>query len=87
MIYDLQVLGHTPSNPTFYIDLAKKTEHNRCDGTSSNSVTALFLESLITAYRYHIRTQIATMHFFYISRINLASFFSLIIFFAFKPSL
>ena len=51
-----KICGHTPSNPTFYFDPAKKTEHNRCDGTSSYGVTALFLESLITAYRYHIWT-------------------------------
>ena len=67
IIYDLQDLSHTPSNPTFYFDPAKKTEHNRCDGISSYSVTALFLESLITAYRYHIGTQMENVHFFYIS--------------------
>ena len=61
-----KIWGHTPSNLTFYFDPAKKTEDNRCDGTSSYSVTALFLESLITAYRYHIRTQMENMHFFYI---------------------
>ena len=33
------------------------------------SVTALFLESLITAHRY-IKTQMENVHFFYISRIN-----------------
>ena len=65
-----KILGHTPSDPTFYFDPAKKTEHNRFDGTSSYSVTALFLESLITAYRDHIRT-----HFFNIFSINLVSFF------------
>ena len=54
----------------------KKTEHNRFDGTSSYSVTALFLESLITAYRDHIRA-----HFFYIFSINLVSLFTLIIIF------
>ena len=64
-----KIWGHTPSNQTFYFDPAKKTEHNRFDGTSSYSVTALFLESLITAYRDHIRT-----HFFYKYSINLVSF-------------
>ena len=44
-----KIWGHTPSNPTFYFDPAKKTEHNRCDGISCYSVTALFLESLITS--------------------------------------
>ena len=76
-----KIWGHTPSNPTFYFDPAKKTEHSRCDGTSSYRVTALFLESLVTAYRYHIRTQIEKVHFLYISRINLVSFCSLIIIF------
>ena len=61
-----KILGHTPSKPTFYFDPAKKTEHNRCDGTSSYSVTALFLESLNTAKRYHIRTQMENVHFIYI---------------------
>ena len=69
-----KIRGHTPSNPTFYFDPAKKTKYNRCDGTSSYGVTALFLESLITAHRYHIRTQMENVHFFYISRINLVSF-------------
>ena len=64
-----------PSNPTFYKSPGKETEHNRWDGISSYSVTALFLESWISAYRYHIRTQMENVHFFYISRINLASFF------------
>ena len=48
-----KIRGHTPSNRTFYFDPVKKTEHNRCDGASSYSVIALFLESLITAYSYH----------------------------------
>ena len=65
-----KIRGHTPSNPTFYYDPAKKTEHNRFDGTSSYSVTAIYLESLISAYRDHIRT-----HFFYIYSINQVSFF------------
>ena len=55
-----KIRGHTPSNRTFYFDPVKKTEHNRCDGASSYSVIALFLESLITAYSYHIRTQMKT---------------------------
>ena len=74
-----KIRGHTPSKPTFYFDPAKKTEHNRCDGTSSYSVAALSLESLVTAYRYHIRTQMEKVYFLYISRINLVSFCSLII--------
>ena len=72
-----KIWGHTPSKPTFYFDPAKKTEHNRFDGTSSYSVTALFLESLVTAYRCHIRTQMEKVQF--LSRINLVSFCSLII--------
>ena len=72
---------------SFYFDPAKKTEHNRCDSSSSYNVAALYLESLITAYRYHIRTQMENVNFFYISRINRVSCFTLIIFFAFKPSL
>ena len=39
---------------------------SRCDGTSSYSVTALFLETLNTAKRCHIRTQMENVHFFYI---------------------
>ena len=35
-------------------------------GTSSNTVTALFLETLNTAKRYHIRAQMENVHFFYI---------------------
>ena len=61
-----KIWGHTPSKPTFYFDPAKKTEHNQCDGTSNYSVTALFLETLNTAKRYHIRTQMENVHFFYI---------------------
>ena len=34
--------------------------------SSSYSVTALFLETLNTAKRYHIRTQMENVHFFYI---------------------
>ena len=61
-----KIWGHTPSNPTFYFDPAKKTEHNRFDGTSSYNVTALFLESLVTAYRCHIRTQMENSFLLYI---------------------
>ena len=81
IIYDLQDLRSYTQFPTFYFDPAKKTEHNRCDGTSSYSVTVLFLDSLITAYGYHIRTQMENVHFFYKSRINLVSDITLIIFF------
>ena len=35
-------------------------------GTSSYSATALFLETLNTVKRYHIRTQMENVHFFYI---------------------